>query len=243
MRQVNYIPFLKSPEFKAWLRRSRKARSKILASGKPANFNQAIWADLKQILIDLNNEKCMYCEGQYLAGSHDDAEHYRPKGEVTEWDEAGEVRRKVVHPGYYWLAYEWQNILLACTKCNSAHPAGGCYSKSCATAHVDGTHGPHPGKAIEFPLAVGSNRCANPGPTPNRWWKELKAEEPLLLHPYFDRCDEHFAVAKFGVIYGITPRVEPRCEHATSIAPGCAAPAGTLRGRFARMPPCCASFI
>ncbi|HYW84618.1 MAG TPA: hypothetical protein VFB30_15250, partial [Spirochaetia bacterium] len=37
-------------------------------------------------------------------------------------------------------------------------------------------------------------------------WDELKAEEPLLLHPYFDRCEDHFKAGIDGVIWGTTPQ-------------------------------------
>lgn len=36
------------------------------------------------------------------------------------------------------------------------------------------------------------------------WWEELKAEEPLLLHPYIDDPQEHFAAKKNGVLLGLT---------------------------------------
>ena len=41
--------------------------------------------------------------------AYGDVEHFRPKGQVAEDD---------TPPGYYWLAYEWSNLLFACQKCN-----------------------------------------------------------------------------------------------------------------------------
>ncbi len=193
MRQVDYKRFLCGPEFERWRGRANKARKKLLAGGKPSSFATAIWKDLKQMLIDGNHDKCMYCEGQYVAGTHDDAEHYRPKGDVTEWDGRAGERRPVKHDGYYSLAYEWQNLLLACTKCNSPHPDG------------EGNQ-PHPGKLNDFPISAGKQRRNAPGPDPDKWWEELKVEEPLLLHPYFDRCEDHFEARLNGVIYGRTPQ-------------------------------------
>ncbi len=46
------------------------------------------------------NEKCAYCETKYKSTSDTWIEHYRPKSE------------------YYWLAYEWSNLIPTCTKCN-----------------------------------------------------------------------------------------------------------------------------
>src|SRR5690606_11272092 len=48
--------------------------------------------------------KCAYCERLEKA----DIEHYRPKKSVL-----GEA-----HDGYYWLCYEWTNLLPSCVKCN-----------------------------------------------------------------------------------------------------------------------------
>ncbi|WCL81425.1 hypothetical protein PPO43_15725 [Saprospira sp. CCB-QB6] len=61
---------------------------------------------VKEKLNELYHNKCAYCES-LLDGF--DIEHYRPKKEVTE---------NTAHPGYYWLAYEWTNLLPACISCN-----------------------------------------------------------------------------------------------------------------------------
>lgn len=49
--------------------------------------------------------KCAYCERICKA----DIEHYRPKKGVTEDD---------THLGYYWLCYEWTNLIPSCITCN-----------------------------------------------------------------------------------------------------------------------------
>lgn len=56
-----------------------------------------------QLAISYKN-KCAYCERICKA----DIEHYRPKKAVT-----GEN-----HEGYYWLCYEWTNLIPACITCN-----------------------------------------------------------------------------------------------------------------------------
>lgn len=66
-----------------------------------------------QLIADQHN-KCAYCE-QSLNGDFGDVEHYRPKaGYCT----AGTSLKT---PGYYWLAYEWDNLLLSCSTCNRRH--------------------------------------------------------------------------------------------------------------------------
>jgi hypothetical protein len=50
------------------------------------------------------NKKCAYCEERIKTY----IEHYRPKGSV----------QGSRHGGYYWLCYEWSNLLPACHECN-----------------------------------------------------------------------------------------------------------------------------
>ncbi len=187
MRRVD-PSFLSEPDFDDWLERARRARQTVLesvAAGRPIRWRRAVWKELKErFLIQCNHRKCMYCEGAYIAGSHNDAEHYRPKKAVTEG------RSSIDHPGYYWLAYEWQNVLLSCQKCNESHS--------------NGTDGRHPGKLNEFP--IGGSRVSEPHENPEEWWSELEAENPLLLHPYFDYPEEHFRAGKHGLIIPLTER-------------------------------------
>lgn len=53
--------------------------------------------DIKEKLIKLYHHKCAFCETQ-VEQLH--VEHYRPKNH------------------YYWLAFSWDNLLLACPTCN-----------------------------------------------------------------------------------------------------------------------------
>ncbi len=53
--------------------------------------------------------KCAYCEASYKAASARNVDHYRPKGAVAE---------DPSHPGYWWLAAEWTNLLPSCLACN-----------------------------------------------------------------------------------------------------------------------------
>nr|WP_239015299.1 AAA family ATPase [Archangium violaceum] len=57
--------------------------------------------------------KCAFCESQLAHISYGDVEHFRPKAGWRQ-EEGGPLGR----PGYYWLAYEWTNLFLACTLCN-----------------------------------------------------------------------------------------------------------------------------
>ena len=67
----------------------------------------AVKAALKQAQFG----KCCFCESVFDANYAGDVEHYRPKGAVG----AGRQR---IRPGYYWLAYAWDNLFYACADCN-----------------------------------------------------------------------------------------------------------------------------
>jgi hypothetical protein len=191
MKQPIYNPpFLNDPEFKKWRDRV-EAEIQLVAQAiergedRPP-LKEGIWQDFKKkFLLKADGGLCAYCEGNYQAGGFDDAEHYAPKAKVTH------DRKEVKHPGYHWLAYEWRNLLLSCKKCNSSHPD---LDNKCS----------HPGKLNEFPVA--KKRTRQPGRDPARWWDDLLSEEPLLLHPYYDRARLHFAARKQGSLYGKTNR-------------------------------------
>jgi uncharacterized protein (TIGR02646 family) len=56
--------------------------------------------------------KCAYCEKD-LGEEAAHVDHFRPAGAVME----GIIR---IYPGYYWLAYTWENLYLSCLACNSS---------------------------------------------------------------------------------------------------------------------------
>ncbi|WP_420862430.1 HNH endonuclease [Algirhabdus cladophorae] len=64
---------------------------------------------VREALIELFNGKCAYCESPHAASGDVDIEHYRPKSKVAENDD---------HPGYWWLAGDWHNLVMSCTHCN-----------------------------------------------------------------------------------------------------------------------------
>ena len=68
--------------------------------------------DVKQTLKnDMQHGKCCFCESKIAHVAEGDVEHFRPKKAVLE---DGQLKR----PGYYWLAYNWENLLLSCELCN-----------------------------------------------------------------------------------------------------------------------------
>jgi uncharacterized protein (TIGR02646 family) len=89
------------------------------ASGaKKFEFDRTIYAheSVKRDLLQMQHEKCAFCEAKPLHVSDGDVEHFRPKAAVRQHDSDALHR-----PGYYWLAYEWENLLFACERCNRRH--------------------------------------------------------------------------------------------------------------------------
>jgi uncharacterized protein (TIGR02646 family) len=70
---------------------------------------------VKAALLRSQHGKCCYCERKILASDYGDVEHFRPKGAVRQDASSTEER-----PGYYWLAYEWSNLLISCSVCNTS---------------------------------------------------------------------------------------------------------------------------
>ena len=79
------------------------------------NFKKNIYGHetVKTALREAQHHKCCYCERKFETAH---VEHYRPKAAVRQ-DEDSETLR----PGYYWLAYSWDNLYLSCHRCNSSH--------------------------------------------------------------------------------------------------------------------------
>ncbi len=131
--------------------------------------------------------KCVYCESHITVNHPGDIEHWRPKNSVT--DETGRVieidttnGKKTPHPGYYWLAYEWRNLLFACIDCNRP-------SKS-------RTQGQLTGKRDQFP--VKDFRATKMG--------EESQETPILINPVEEDPANHLEVDDTGIMIAKTDR-------------------------------------
>lgn len=77
---------------------------------KPTNtlWNKYNKPYVKKALQDLFHNKCAYCESKILHIDYPHIEHYRPKSENK----------------YPHLTFDWQNLLLACAKCNGKEHKG-----------------------------------------------------------------------------------------------------------------------
>lgn len=123
----------------------KKARKKTI------DDYQQVWKELKTKMSEVNR-KCWYCE-TWETRADTAVDHYRPKSAVKECPD---------HPGYWWLAFSWENYRYSCQFCNEKR--------------VDQDTGITGGKGTCFPLVREENRVYEPG-------GELQREEPFLLDP------------------------------------------------------------
>ncbi len=89
---------------------SLKAVTDLSDPTHKGKIKQSIYGanDVVEKLKKLYNNKCAYCE---TYEPEPEIEHYRPKKQIKN------IARSE-HEGYYWLAYEWTNLLPACHDCN-----------------------------------------------------------------------------------------------------------------------------
>lgn len=141
-------------------------------------FNTFRAPDVRNALRELFHNKCAYCE-TLLSTTSGDVHLFRPKSPVAD---------SATHPGYWWLATEWSNLLLSCPDCNRVRLHAHGDEKSMSS-----------GKANRFPLVDESTRAF--GPEDALW-----LEEPLLLDPCHDRPDEHLVFDWNGRVESDTVR-------------------------------------
>lgn len=126
-------------------------------------------ASVKAALRIIYNKKCAYCESLIPEQADRQVDHYRPK----KAREKGEDQ----HPGYFWLTYEWSNLLLSCDTCNGK-------------------------KSTKFP--VDGTRVTTP-PTNQKDWElhstPMTGEQPLLLNPEVDDPSDHLCFFPDGQIH------------------------------------------
>ena len=86
------------------------------SGAKKFTFKDGIYnhRSVKKALVDTQNRKCCYCESKFLGTSWGVVEHFRPKGAVRHGP-----GRELEYPGYYWLAFHWENLLVSCERCNT----------------------------------------------------------------------------------------------------------------------------
>ncbi len=108
-------------------------------------------------LNDYYLKKCAYCELFCKA----EIEHYRPKKGVI-----GDKN----HKGYYWLCYEWSNLVPSCRYCNTEGGKGNQF--------------PIKNVRVTAPVFDVSGKIDKTHSLANH--STLQSEKPYLLHPEID---------------------------------------------------------
>jgi len=198
------------------------------------DFDTTVWRDIKQFLMDhVFHKKCAYCETNLAEARQDaDAEHFRPKGGVNFKKKPEPGNRKytraivadvsqkpaeeIAHPGYFWLAYNWKNLLPACRYCNSK----------------DGKKNQFPVAQEKYAFLVPMTKDEAAKLTglvreskrwPGNYYLDFddldRFEERYLLHPYWEENPEkHIGFDEFGRIYvkEIDGKPSPLGKHSIS---------------------------
>jgi uncharacterized protein (TIGR02646 family) len=153
MIQVNYTDPTEDPRWQEWRERAEdkmkplRDYAEAMALVDYEGFvqpkvSQALYKAARAWLMKAFNGKCAYCEAFIQHTQYGDVEHFRPKGAVEQNGQrvrfATRLGEEREHPGYFWLAYEWSNLLISCVLCNQ------------------------PGKHMSFPLAAGSSHALTP---------------------------------------------------------------------------------
>jgi len=142
--------------------------------------------DVRHTLEALFHGKCAYCESRYDVSGPVDIEHFRPKGGIDGVDG---------HPGYWWLAADWANLLPSCLDCNRRRyqptpKAFASLSGGLDASREKGFAAIKTGKETCFPIAAAGVRMTG-RPAPDVAASALTAEQALLLDPCRDQPGEH----------------------------------------------------
>jgi len=73
-------------------------------------------SDVKTKLNESHYYKCCYCETKFKYPRDLDVEHFRPKKYAQQSENSAEILL-----AYFWLAYDWDNLLLSCAECNRGY--------------------------------------------------------------------------------------------------------------------------
>jgi hypothetical protein len=126
---------------------------------------------VKARLEACHHGKCCYCETLIPKPyAYSCVEHWRPK---SSWRQGR--GQKSTWPGYYWLAYSWDNLLLCCVFCNSDN-----------------------NKNDLFPLKDPAARARHHG-------MRVEDEEPAILKPDGDKDPRDHITFRGAEPVGLTP--------------------------------------
>lgn len=170
MIPLTFVEPVDDPDWVDWCERAAAAVEVMMAApaDAPRTINEALYKEQRDRFLIATHKKCAYCETFLPPGERKgDVEHYRPKARVR--DRNGNIVRvsngsqEKPHPGYFWLAYDFRNLLPSCAACNRRA--------------TDARSGQLTGKSDIFPT-LDDRWVTDPG--------EVDSELPALLNPWVD---------------------------------------------------------
>lgn len=92
--------------------------AEYLNGDKTFEFDSKLYGakSVKNALKKAQYDKCCFCEAKVTHVAYGDVEHFRPKAGFRQRD--GDPLGR---PGYYWLAYKWENLFFSCQICNQRY--------------------------------------------------------------------------------------------------------------------------
>ncbi len=135
-------------------------------------FDQSLLDEITEDLNIVCNGKCAYCESRLTQVSAMSVESFRPKSGAK-----GLTSSSYAPTHYWWLAYAWENMLMACEICNQK------YKRDFFPVEDEGKRAP-----------IGATG------------EELIKENALLIDPAFDNPAEHLAFEESGMIRPLTTK-------------------------------------
>ncbi|OSZ79040.1 hypothetical protein CAP35_12555 [Chitinophagaceae bacterium IBVUCB1] len=137
--------------------------------------------DVRVALDKIYHGKCAYCETRIEPVATPQVDHYRPVNTYTGEYPPGQRQN---HRGYYWLGYEWTNLVLSCPACNGtksskfhlSNPANRVTEAPALVAYLP-----------NYPEHLASSAS-------------FSVEDPLLINPERKNPDIHLAVNYYGLL-------------------------------------------
>ena len=157
-----------------WFTRAKAVLDGLSDEPKSSDFD-GLWSEIKDLYIDLQHSKCVFCEQPLEGRITQDVEHFRPKAAVDRYHapqdllDAGLVIKQPDDEdelGYRFLAYHPLNYAAACKNCNTIF------------------------KGNLFPVAKKRKTEAKKPPSGN-------SELPYLLYPIGDDGDDAEKLIEF----------------------------------------------
>ncbi len=196
MRKIDFTPPV-NDEWNNWTLRCQSATAELTRRrdlGQSPEIDESLYKEFKDSLYMAPDGpfrgKCAYCEDTIAGDQPGDIEHYRPKKEVRD------IRNRIImrlendvqtpHPGYYWLAYDWKNLLASCNSCNRRRLPTSQQQGKGNRFPVDGDYAWKPGDEVD--------------------------EKPLLLNPLWDDPGEHLSIDETGTFSALSARGEVTLE-------------------------------